>query len=544
MRSVRLGLLGGWALLAAAGPAPAAPAKGEADRYRDADALAARVDKHLDRDWKAGKVVPAAPADDSEFVRRVYLDLAGRIPSVTEARTFLADKRPDKRKRLVEKLLGGPRYTTHMVNFYRALMLPEANSNFQVRFQVPGFEAWLRQQITSDAGYDAMVRALLTAPIDPRGPFGGGGGSSPSAFYFAKDFKPEELASTTARLFLGVSVGCAQCHHHPFADWKKEQFWSFAAFFAGIQSRRQGDFITPTREVPDKREITIPGSEKVVQAKFLGGKEPKWKFRTSARATLAEWITSPDNPYFARATVNRMWAHFFGTGLIEPVDEMVGTANTASHPAVLDELAKEFVAHKFDVKFLIRAITATKAYQLSSARSHPSQDDPKHFARMTLRGLTPEQLFDSIAQATGYQEGGDSRAVFFGNNSARADFVTKFANASDKPTEMQTSILQALTLMNGRVVAAATDLERSETLAAVCDAPFLDTKGRVEALYLATVSRKPKPKELARLVQYVENGGSAGGKELDEAGQQRRYNQALADVFWALLNSGEFFLNH
>jgi hypothetical protein len=548
MRLLPIGLLLG-CVLAVAGPGrTAGPPAPPPDRYRGADALAARIDAHLAAGWAAAKATPARPADDAEFVRRVYLDLAGRIPSVSEARKFLADKRPDKRTRLVEALLDGPRYVTHFVGVWRALLLPEAVSNFQVRFQVGGFDSWLRGQLTRDAGYDKMARDLLTAPVTGTGGFAfGGGGVSPSAFYFAKEFKAEELASATARLFLGVNLGCAQCHHHPFADWKKEQFWSFAAFFAGVRGRQQGDFVTPLAEATGKREITIPGTEKVVKARYLDGKEPAWRNNVSSRATLAEWITSADNPYFARAAVNRVWAYLFGTGLIDPVDEMVGAGKEASHPAVLDDLAKGFVEHKFDVKWLLRTITATRAYQLSSRRSHPSQDNPRLFAKAALRGLTPEQLYDSVAQATGYGAGGPGNPGFvnYGGGSPRAEFIARFGNASEKTTEVQTSILQALTLMNGALIRNATGLQTSESLAAVCDAPFLDTAGRVEALYLATLSRKPTSQELAKLVKYVEDGGSdAGNLAATSAERDKRYNRALADVFWVLLNSGEFFLNH
>jgi hypothetical protein len=518
-------------------------AEREAALRRDARELAGKIDKHIAAGWTAAKVEPAPLADDAEFLRRVYLDLAGRIPEVSEARKFLDDKSADKRQRLIEHLLQHQRYNTHFVNIWRALMLPEASASIQTRFAVPAFESWLRQQLTKNAGYDQMVRDILTAPVtagNPRIAIGLGGEASPAGFYSAKEFKPENLAASTGRLFLGVRVECAQCHHHPFASWKREQFWSFAAFFAGIQTQVQGDFAFPTREVPDKREMTIPGTDKVVQATFLDGTEPKWKARVSARQTLAEWMTSADNPYFARATVNRLWFYFFGTGLIDPVDEMAGGDNTASHPELLDELAKSFAAHQFDLKFLIRAITNSKAYQLSSVTTNKDQDDPRLFARMALKGMTAEQLFDSVATATGYKESGpanDPRAFLVGNNSPRAEFLTKFASQSEKNTESQTSILQALALMNGTLITAATSLERSEMLAGLIDAPFMDTTQRVETLYLATLSRKPKAKELERMVKYVESGGAGEDKE-------KSPKHALADVFWVLLNSAEFILNH
>jgi hypothetical protein len=513
---------------------------------RDAQALADEIDRHIAKRWAERKVEPAPIADDAEFLRRVYLDIAGRIPSVEEARSFLEDKRPDRRARLVERLLGGRRYVVHYTNVWRALLLPEAGNNFQVRLQQGTFEAWLKKQVAQNAGYDAMVRELLTARIDgvggnPLAALTGFTQPGPLTYYLAKEFKPENLAAGTARVFLGVSVECAQCHNHPFADWKKDQFWGFAAFFSGIQSQRLMDFLVPSRDDTDKHEISMPGTEKVIQAKFLDGSQPQWKSGAGAREALADWITSPTNPYFSRAAVNRLWAYFFGTGLVEPVDEMVGANSTASHPELLDLLAKEFAAHKFDIKFLIRTITATRAYQLTSAATDKSQDDPTLFARMPLRALKPEQLFDSVALATGYRDsgGGDDliSGLLGGNRSARTEFLTRFAS-SERPVEAQTSILHALSLMNGKVTAAATTVAKSETLAAVADAPFLSTAERVEALYLATLSRKPDTKETDRAVRFVQDAVKKAN------GKKEAYSNALADVFWALLNSPEFVLNH
>ncbi len=458
------------------------------------------------------------------------------------------DKRPDKRARLVEQLLASPRYTAHFTNVYRALLIPEAGNNFQVRLQQGTFEGWLKKQLARNAGYDEMVRDLLTASVSQgRGGFDIAGLTEPSplTFYLAKEFSPENLAGSAARVFLGVSVECAQCHNHPFAEWKREQFWGFAAFFSGIGSRRQMDFLLADRDDQNKREVTIPGTNRVVKAKFLDDTEPTWKPGTNTRTTLAEWVTSPSNPYFARAAVNRTWAYFFGTGLVEPVDEMVGGNSTASHPELLDLLAQEFVAHKFDLKFLIRAITASKAYQLTSAGTHKSQEQASLFARMPLRGLTAEQLFDSVAMATGYRDsgGGDDliSGLLGGNRSARSEFLTKFAR-TERAVESETSILQALSLMNGKVIASATSLEQSETLAAIVDAPFLSPAGRIEALYLAALSRKPDARELDRAVKFVQAAGKANsGNDKKEA---NAVSNALADVFWALLNSPEFVLNH
>lgn len=527
MAKRRLWIVGAALLVAA----PAAAAEG------DAYALAARIDRHIAAGWKAAQVEPVRLADDAEFLRRVYLDLAGRIPTVAEARAFQRDPATDKRRQLVERLLDDRRYVTHFTNVWRALLMSEANASVQARQLVPQFEGWLRKQLAKNAGYDKMVRELLTTPIraaDMQMVYGNSRNddTAPLAFFLAKELKPENLAASTSRLFLGVKLECAQCHNHPFASWKRDQFWSLAAFFAGVRRTNQGDFVTPSPERLDKHEIVIPGTERVVQATFLNGKEPRFKFQVSPRQTLAEWMTAADNPYFAQAAVNRLWAHFFGVGLIDPVDEMVGAEHAASHPELLAELAKEFTAHKFDLKYLIRAITASRAYQLTSAAPEKFADQPQQFARRAIRGLSPEQFFDSVAAAIGYHEGAPTNPRPFppANNSPRGDFLIKFGNQSDKATEHQTSILQALTLMNGHLMAEATSLEQSETLAAVADAPFMDWKERIETLYLATLSRPPSARELSRLTKFIES-------EPDP-------KAALADVFWALLNSGEFMLNH
>jgi len=536
-----------WAAVLAGLALTGHPATGaEPGHTSDLRALVEQVDQHIARRWAENKAEPAPRADDAEFLRRVYLDIAGRIPTVAQARAFLADQRPDKRARLVEQLLAGPGYVSHMTNTWRALLLPEASNNFQVRLQQPAFENWLKKQVARNAGYDQVARELLTASLGGGNPLAAlyGEGAGALTFYLAKEFKPENLAASTARAFLGVSVECAQCHNHPFAEWKREQFWSFTAFFSGITVQRQMDIILPGKEDAKKHEIAVPGTDKVVQAKFLDGTEPAWDAQPRARDLLANWVTAPANPFFARTAVNRTWANFFGTGLVEPVDEMVGASSTSTHPELLDLLTREFVAHQFDVKFLIRVFTATRAYQLSSTATHKSQDDPTLFARTSLRGLSPEQLFDSVATATGYRDsgGGDDliTSLLGGARSARSEFLTKFAR-SERSRETTTSILQALSLMNGKVIASATALDRSETLLAIVDAPFLTLPERLDTLYLATLARKPEQRELDRIVRFVEDAAKSAQ---DEAARQTARKQALGDVFWALLNSPEFMLNH
>jgi hypothetical protein len=499
--------------------------------------LAKRIDRHLAAGFVKHKVTPAPLAGDAEFVRRVYLDLAGRIPRVSEARLFLESKKPDKRRRLVEQLLSSSLYVNHFTNVWRALLLPQ-NNNQQVQFYANQIQNWVRIRLRDNAPYDKMVRDLLTTRVvfNP----GRRGFVQPAdydanavAFYLANEMKSDNLAAATSRLFLGVKLECAQCHDHPFADWTRKQFWEYTAFFAGIKPQSfNGRVFTPASDDPKVREITIPSTGKKVSARFLDGKIPDWKEETSSRAALAEWMTARNNPFFARAAANRLWEHFFGIGLVDPVDD-ARDDNPPSHPDLLDDLARQFVAHKFDIKYLVRVITATQAYQRTSSVTHKSQTNTRAFGRMYLKGLTGEQLFDSLVIATGYRANQPAPGGFFAFNNPRQDFLNRFANPVDRRTEPQTSILQALTLMNGQFIADATSLTRSETLAAVLDSPFMDTRQRLDTLYLAALSRPMRSYESSRLVPYVNSGGPS-----------RNSNKALADVFWVLLNSSEFILNH
>ncbi len=504
---------------------PAAPAWAESSR--DAEALAAQMDQYLAARWQAAGAKAAPAAGDAEFLRRVSLDLTGTIPPVSEVRAFLADSAPDKRRRLIGRLLNSPLYISHFTNVWRLAWLGDGAEvdNLGLR---PGFEAWLRARLKANVGYDRMVREILTsAPaVNLRVELSdestiaqpGGSGVSPGGFYLINENKPEKLAGGTSRLFLAVRLECAQCHNHPFAEWTREQFWEYAAFFAGAQNGG------------NRTTIAIPKAGKTVQARFPDGSQPNFKKGLSPRVVLADWTTSPDNPYFARAAANRMWAYFFGVGLMEPVDDLL---REGGKNELLDELARSFAEHHFDLKYLINAIVSTRAYQLTSAAADPSQDDPRLFARMSVKALSTEQVVASLIEATGYQAPAGRPREPVGPGLLQMELGGSFARQPGKPTEFQTSVPQALALMNGKFVNDATALERGGTLPAVAGAPFLDTRGRVETLYLAALGRKPTAEESGRLVSYVERGGPSGDSGL-----------ALADVFWALLNSSEFVLNH
>ena len=506
----------------------------------DVTRLAKRIDELLAVRQAAESVRPAAIAGDAEFLRRVHLDLGGRIPPVSRVRDFLDDRSSNKRRAVVDELLDGALYVTHYTNVWRRVLMPETTADAQTRFLLPGFEAWLRQKLAGEVSYAEIVREIVTVPLgagttQPQQLTGRNRSKpSPLAFYQAKQIKPENLAASTARMFLGIRLECAQCHDHPFDAWKREQFWSFAAFYAGMERQGRGGFLGAIREVADRRDLQIPGTEKTVTPLYLDGSKPDARATGGSRQVLADWMISAENPYFSRTAVNRLWAELFGYGLVDPPDDFTA-ANPPSHPKLLDELAAEFSAHGFDLKFLVRSLCATRAYQRTSVQAGDRTQDPRLFTRMVVKALSPEQLYDSLSQATGYYQPNEAAnpPADPQASSPRDEFLEMFRDEASRPIERRTTILQALALMNGRFITVATSIEQSRTLAAVVEFPLLDTEGRVEALYLAALGRRPRPEELKRLVPYVEGGSPHGDSK-----------RALGDVFWALLNSSEFLFNH
>jgi hypothetical protein len=498
-------------LLVAAAPCPA----------RDAVALAARIDELVEARLAKEGVEPAPLADDAEFFRRLCLDLNGRIPSAAQAADFLGDRRPDKRRLWADELLGGRdpagRYVNHFTNFWRRRLL--ANARAQSPAITGPLEGWLRKQVAADAPYDRMVRGLLTDP-------------EAAGFLQANENKPENIAASTSRLFLGVKLECAQCHDdRSGGNWKRTQFWELAAFFASARDtgvRGDATYLAGPRDDTGPARIRIGDGAAWAEARYLDGAAPDAKAIKAPRAALAAWLTRGDNPWFARAAVNRAWRDLFGVGLVEPADGFGVADSPPSHPELLDDLAREFAAHDFDMKYLLRALTASRAYQRTSRQTHAGQKDPRLFARAAVRPLSPEQLYDSVLLATGYRPAAAGGGLF-APETPQAEFLALFEAPAGNVTESQASIQQALALMNGRFIAEATTPDKSPTLAAVIGIGRRPAARQVDELYLAVLSRKPRPDEAARLVKYVE----AGDRE-----------QAPRDVLWALLNSTEFVVNH
>jgi hypothetical protein len=546
------------------------PAWGQTYNKDAVRALSKRIDEHLAKTWKKAKVTPAPKANDHVFFRRLNLDLAGRIPDLIdladfhdqgEARWGLVDKllagampdltdvgyfldETDPRRWLwVDRLLDDPRYqhSRHFGNVWRNLILGN-QTNVQFQFLMPGFESWLRERVEKNVPLDQTVLELLTSQAgNPNQGFDGRMvASSPQLFFQVNENKAENLAGATSRLFLGVKIECAQCHAHPFAKWSKEQFWEFAAFYSAQQQVAKRKILkdgpAPQPGFSPGREILIPGTDKVVRAKFLNGKEPNWEGSNNPRRTLAEWVTAKDNPYFAKAMADHLWSYLMGVSLLEPILEP-SDDSPITHPELLNDLAKGLIDNNFDAKFLIRAIVHSDAYQRSSGGAKlADKEDYQLFVRMPMRAMSPEQIFDSVWMVTNPKDRQPDmpNQQFFNPNQAQSDrakFLNKF-QTQDRRHEPQTSILQALFMMNGEFITKRTKLENNEALQTLA-AQKTSHEKRLRSLFMIVLSRPPRDSEIERLMPYLERGAA-----------NNKLGEALSDVYWALLNSSEFLLNH
>ncbi len=517
-------------------PAPAVPKAAPAGDNEIAQAkdLARQIDELINKKLKVAKVKAAPTASDTEFFRRLHLDLSGQIPTLLDTRDFLDNKSPDKRSMWIEQLLESDNYPVHFAYVWSGALL---GNRLEAGLIGPrqSFAKWMQDRLRQNQGYDVTVKEVLMQVRKP-GEIG-----APNAFINFYGNKAEEQSGAVARAFLGIKIECAQCHPHPFADWSKEQFWEFTAFLSpqAIKPAGNGNFQRPV--------MTIPGGTKKAKATFLDGTAPPEVMPENPKATLANWMVSKDNPYFAKAAADHVWSYFFGVSLLEPLMEKVkGKAKKKeaeeekaafTHPDLLNLLAKELADHNFDVKHLVRAIVYTEAYQRTSVG--PKDDDLLAlFGKMPVRALSADQLYDSFMIATNTKGSQPSPQALDPNFNPfnpfvneRGQFVLKFTDTA-KATESSTSILQALYLMNGKFLNERLNATKNGMISVLANTPG-NAQRQIETLYLMSLSRQPTAKELEQLIPYVNSGGATGDR-----------TQALADVFWALLNSSEFAANH
>lgn len=492
--------------------------------------------------------IPASPlADDAEFLRRAYLDITGRIPTYEQTTTFLANKDADKRAKLIDELLSRPEYGLHFATLWRDLIVDRSAEMSQVRQQFSWeFITWLAEAFNQGRGWNEIVTAMLTVEGEAKK-------NPASAFILANrmnDFpRPEDMVGMSGRLFMGVHIRCAQCHDHPYVEnWKQNDFWGMAAFFGQVRdhgvSPNGGSRDPAIHEFPNpdqKKEtqyvnrmkraglmppqpgpqIAIPTIadptqvQRLVKAKFFLAGAPELAEQGPYRPQLAAWLTAADNPYFARAAVNRLWAHFFAQGIVTPVDDM-GPNRIPTHPELLTLLEEDFKRAGFNHKHLIRCICNSQAYQRTSRPLPANKEDRTLYSHMAIKQLTADQTLDSLCVAVG-------RAVVAGKNRDQQTTIFATKDADDSPTEFSHGIPQFLYQMNAGLANGNMYIANR----------YIQGKSKEEAvtaLYLGILSRPPKPKELERMLAY-----------LDKAAKPQ---DAYRDLFWVLVNSAEFILNH
>ncbi len=496
------------------------------------------IDELVNARLRVMNVAPSPLSSDTEFLRRVYLDAVGRPPTVEEAHAFLADP---KRPALIEALLNRSEYaafwTTKFEDWFR-------NSQVNSQGRAMGtFKEWIRDCLSEDRPYDQMVREMLTSEGDtfqvPATSFW-----HPATDFMLKKFEVNKATPTVTRLFLGVRLECAECHNHPLENFTQDDFYGLSAFFARMRVKHGYGEYRRTWYLEDEGEVRHPVTKQPVAPKLLGGATPHFAASEDRRVALAAWITSAGNPYFARATVNRLWHEYFQTGIVEPFDDFRST-NPPTNPALLDRLARHFIESGFRLKAVHRAILNSRTYQLSSrpapqesGNTPPPQLERLLFARYQPRKLPAEVLLDSLSQVSGaahefsgYPKGIKAMDVYMPDQPdyflmtfgfPRRDILCERAAA---PTLGQT-----LHLMNGKTVQSKVE-DKSNILAAWERLPDTDVAG---ALYERAFARRPNDAELGMVRDFLAAEQSAG----------RTRRKALEGLLWATLVSKEFQLNH
>ena len=496
------------------------------------------VDRLVDARLRRLRRRPAPVCDDATFLRRVTLDLAGRLPTQAEVEDFLSDGAPgdgapDKRARAIDRLLQLESFAQLWTMLWAERLLVRSDPNQRVSEKAAlRYAQWLGAQVSGRVPLDRMVAELLTASGETL--------EQPATNFFHAEEDPKQLAENVAQVFLGLRLQCAQCHNHPFDRWTQDDYYGFAAFFARVGRKPADD---PRERVVFDRgggELTHPVTKKPAAPRFLGGPTPVIKDGAGRRRALAAWLTAKDNPWFARNAANMVWAHLFGAGLVHEPDD-VRVSNPPANPALLDALAARLVGSDYDLAGLVRHICTSRAYQRASsaAADQPPLDegrDDRTHARAHPRRLRAEVLLDAISQVTGAPHDfrglpAGARAIEVPDGATTDEFLTTFGRSARESVctceaRIEPNLGQALHLLNGETVHRKL---REGKLVPRLWKELQDPAAVVRALYLRALARPPRAEELAGLLPLL-----AGRDPVP----------ALEDLLWALLNSREFLFNH
>jgi len=487
------------------------------------------IDELVVSKWQKLGLQPSPLSDDATFIRRVTLDLCGRLPTVKEAREFLADQSPQKRNQLIDRLLDSPDYPAFFALRWGSIL---RNSRLAGAEDASyAFHNWMKDRIARNVPYDEFVRGVVAAAGEWQ--------DAPAINWYwqMRDDQLHQVTADTAQVFLGQRLQCARCHHHPYERWGQADYYGLAGFFTRLGRKSFGQpppYYSSSKPTTGEKN---PLTGQVPEPKFLDGEVATFSPEEDPRHALVDWMAQPENPFFAKTLVNRLWGHFFGRGLVNEVDDMRAT-NPPSNPELLDWLAQDFVEHKFDMRHVIKQIVQCRAYQLSSEPTEHNKDDRQNFARFYGRRLIAEVFLDAVDQTTG------SKTNFSGvGKSARAvdlpheGFGSYFLDTFDRPTRVsgcECERSSGATLSQVLLLSNSDEIENkiSAGNARIAEAVKLKTPTEqiIDDLYLAAFSRLPRSEERNQITEYVAS----------ESDQQK----ALQDVLWVLLNSKEFMFNH
>ena len=492
------------------------------------------------------RLKPSPAASDAEFVRRAYLDTIGRIPTPDEAQTFVADTGPDKFRRLADSLLSRPEFIDYWTYKWSDILLV---SGAKLRpAAVDAYAAWIRERVAANTPWDRLVRDIVTAK--------GSATDNGATNFFAVHQDPESMAENVSQAFLSLSINCAKCHNHPLEKWTNDQYYAFANLFARVRAKGWGG---DPRSGDGQRTVYVESTGDLIQPR-TGKPQPPAPLDAPAidpadprdrRDALASWLTAPDNPYFTKAIANRVWASFFGIGIVESVDDL-RKSNPPSNEKLLDALAAELIREKYDLKKLMRTILVSQTYRRSSEALPENRDDRRHYSHFYPRRLMAEVLSDAIADITGIRDGyteillndgstakaevkADTRALQLRDSTIKSYFLKTFGrNMRDITCECersnQPSLVQALHLSNGSTIndkLAAKDSRISRIVTGEKSPAQI-----VEEAWMLCLSRPPGESERNRC------------GELLAAARPEEKRQAIEDLYWSLLTSREFLFQH
>ncbi len=501
------------------------------------------IDELVFANLKQIGVPPSPVCDDTTFLRRVSLDIAGHLPTVEETKAFLASTAPDKRDRLIETLLNSPDYADYFANKWASLLhnKRDAANDITANF---AFHSWVRDSLLANTPYDQMARQLLAAT--------GTIVSNPAVAWYKRVKEPTAQLEDVAQLFLGVRMQCAQCHHHPFERWSQRDYYSMSAFFS--QVGRKPTMTAGEDVIFHKRGIAQAENKKTkqpVKPAALGAPTLDIPPDEDPRLRLADWLSDTTNPFFAKSLANRYWKHFFRRGLVEPEDDIRDT-NPPTNPELLDALANHFIKSGYDLKAVVRLITQSTTYQLSEKPNEHNGVDRQNFSHYYPKHLPAEVLLDAIDQFTGARTDfadlpPGTRAIALPDNSYNrsSGFLKVFgrpegASVCECERVQSSSLAQSLHLMNAADIKAklATNGGRADRLAKATS----PEPEKIGELYLAAFSREPRAEELQVIERQITKPRvDAQGKPVEPANAKR---QAYEDLLWALINTKEFLYNH